>query len=164
MNFKRIKCAIRQGTQSISHCSVSLPHSFQHPSLSGTFQTFPECASLRVIKLSEFIWSFPPFPKHFVSLIKCFTYIVDSKPISWQSLGGPLKTHPGMKFVCVCVCGCVCEEICVCVCVCVVLAWSLHLEPLLQPFFVKGLFKTGSHELFVQAGFELQSSWSLPPG
>jgi hypothetical protein len=29
-----------------------------------------------------------------------------------------------------------------------------HLEQLHQPFFVKGLFKIGSQELFTQAGFE----------
>jgi hypothetical protein len=40
---------------------------------------------------------------------------------------------------------------------------GLHLEPLHQLFFVQGFFKIGSHELFARAGFELQSSWSLPP-
>jgi hypothetical protein len=44
-------------------------------------------------------------------------------------------------------------------------AWTqgLHLEPFLQPCFVKDFFKIGSHELFAWAGFEPQSSWSLPP-
>jgi hypothetical protein len=44
-------------------------------------------------------------------------------------------------------------------------AWTqgLLLEPLHQPFFVMGIFKTGSCKLFAQAGFELWSSWSLPP-
>jgi hypothetical protein len=35
---------------------------------------------------------------------------------------------------------------------------GLHLEPLHQPFFVLGFFKIGSCKLFVQAGFEPQSS------
>jgi hypothetical protein len=30
----------------------------------------------------------------------------------------------------------------------------LHLEPLHQPFFAKGFFEIGSHELFALAGFE----------
>jgi hypothetical protein len=36
----------------------------------------------------------------------------------------------------------------------------LHLEP----FFVMDFFEIGSQELFAWAGFELRSSWSLPPG
>jgi hypothetical protein len=32
---------------------------------------------------------------------------------------------------------------------------DLHLEPLLQPSFVMGFFKIGSHEIFAGAGFEL---------
>jgi hypothetical protein len=32
---------------------------------------------------------------------------------------------------------------------------GLHLEPLLQPFFVMGFFEIGSHELFAQDGFKL---------
>jgi hypothetical protein len=28
---------------------------------------------------------------------------------------------------------------------------------------VKGFFEIGSHKLFAWAGFELRSSWSLPP-
>jgi hypothetical protein len=36
-------------------------------------------------------------------------------------------------------------------------SYKLHLEPLNQPFFVKGFFKIGSRELFPQAGFEPQS-------
>jgi hypothetical protein len=40
---------------------------------------------------------------------------------------------------------------------------GLHLEPLHQPFFVKGFFEIGSWELFAWAGFGPQSSWSLPP-
>jgi hypothetical protein len=35
-----------------------------------------------------------------------------------------------------------------------VLLRAFHLEPLHQPFFVKGFFKIGSQELFAQAGFE----------
>jgi hypothetical protein len=35
---------------------------------------------------------------------------------------------------------------------------GLHLEPLHQPFFVKGFFEIGSCKLFAEAGFELQSS------
>jgi hypothetical protein len=31
---------------------------------------------------------------------------------------------------------------------------GLHLEPLHQPFFVKGFFKLGSRELFAWSGFE----------
>jgi hypothetical protein len=44
-------------------------------------------------------------------------------------------------------------------------AWTQgpHLEPLHHPFFVMGFFETGSCKLFAQAGFEPQSSWSLPP-
>jgi hypothetical protein len=44
-------------------------------------------------------------------------------------------------------------------------AWTqgLHLEPLHQPYFCEGFFKIGSQELFAWAGFEPQSSWSLPP-
>jgi hypothetical protein len=46
-------------------------------------------------------------------------------------------------------------------------AWTqgLHLELLHQSFFFcEGFFKIGSRELFAQqAGFELRSSWSLPP-
>jgi hypothetical protein len=34
----------------------------------------------------------------------------------------------------------------------------LLLEPLLQPFFLMGIFEIGSHELFAWAGFELRSS------
>jgi hypothetical protein len=33
-------------------------------------------------------------------------------------------------------------------------AYSLHLEPLHQPFFMLGIFEIGSHELFPWAGFE----------
>jgi hypothetical protein len=40
---------------------------------------------------------------------------------------------------------------------------GLHLEPLHQPFFVMVVLEIGSHKLFAQAGFEPQSSWSLPP-
>jgi hypothetical protein len=40
---------------------------------------------------------------------------------------------------------------------------GLHLEPLHQPCFVVAVFKIHSHKLFVWAGFELRSSWSLPP-
>jgi hypothetical protein len=36
--------------------------------------------------------------------------------------------------------------------------WAIH-----QPIFVMGLFKIASCELFAWAGFELWSSWSLPP-
>jgi hypothetical protein len=32
-----------------------------------------------------------------------------------------------------------------------------------QPFFVMDFFEVGSHELFAQAGFELQSFCSLTP-
>jgi hypothetical protein len=32
-----------------------------------------------------------------------------------------------------------------------------------SPFLVMGFFEIGSHELFAWAGFEPQSSWSLPP-
>jgi hypothetical protein len=39
----------------------------------------------------------------------------------------------------------------------------LHIEPLHQPFFVKGVFKMGSHKLFAWTDFEPRSSWSLPP-
>jgi hypothetical protein len=44
-------------------------------------------------------------------------------------------------------------------------AWTqgLHLEPLHQPFFCDGCFKTGFCELFPWAGFKLWSSWSLSP-
>jgi hypothetical protein len=44
-------------------------------------------------------------------------------------------------------------------------AWTqgIHLEPLHQPFFCEGFFKTGSCELFARADFEPRSSWSLPP-
>jgi hypothetical protein len=44
-------------------------------------------------------------------------------------------------------------------------AWtqSLHLEPLHQPYFCEGFFEMESHNLFAKAGFELRSSWSLPP-
>jgi hypothetical protein len=35
---------------------------------------------------------------------------------------------------------------------------ALQLEPLHQPFFVLGIFKIGSQELFAWAGFEPQSS------
>jgi hypothetical protein len=41
---------------------------------------------------------------------------------------------------------------------------GLHLEPLHHPYFCEGFFKIGSRELFSQAGFKPQSSWSLPPG
>jgi hypothetical protein len=37
------------------------------------------------------------------------------------------------------------------------------LSPFHQSFFVIGFFETGSHKLFARAGFEPQSSWSLPP-
>jgi hypothetical protein len=40
---------------------------------------------------------------------------------------------------------------------------GLHLEPLPQPFLWRIFFKIRSCELFAWAGFELQSSWSLPP-
>jgi hypothetical protein len=40
---------------------------------------------------------------------------------------------------------------------------GLHLKLLYQPVFVMGFFKIGSHKLFAQAGFKLQSFWSLPP-
>jgi hypothetical protein len=40
---------------------------------------------------------------------------------------------------------------------------GLYLEPFHQPFFMMGFFKIGSLKLFPQAGFEPQSSWSLPP-
>jgi hypothetical protein len=40
---------------------------------------------------------------------------------------------------------------------------GLHLEPFHQPFYVIGFFETGCSELFAGAGFELLSSWSLPP-
>jgi hypothetical protein len=40
---------------------------------------------------------------------------------------------------------------------------GLQLELLNQPFFVMNFFELGSFELFAQAGFEPQSSWSLPP-
>jgi hypothetical protein len=40
---------------------------------------------------------------------------------------------------------------------------GLHLESLHQPFFVIGFFEIGSHKLFAWAGFQPQSSWSLPP-
>jgi hypothetical protein len=51
-----------------------------------------------------------------------------------------------------------------CCCCCGTGVWTqrLHLEPLHQPFFVLGIFKIRSHELFAQAGFKPQSSWSLP--
>jgi hypothetical protein len=57
---------------------------------------------------------------------------------------------------------CVC--VCVCVCVCGSGAWTqgLHLEPCHQPFFMIGFFKIESCKLFAWAGFEPQSSWSLP--
>jgi hypothetical protein len=45
-------------------------------------------------------------------------------------------------------------------------AWTqgLHLEPLHQLFFVKKkYFLRYSFKLFAGAGFELQTSWSLPP-
>jgi hypothetical protein len=44
-------------------------------------------------------------------------------------------------------------------------AWTqyLHLEPLYQPYFCDRFFEIGSHKLLAQAGFELQSSWSLYP-
>jgi hypothetical protein len=32
-----------------------------------------------------------------------------------------------------------------------------------SPFFVMGILEIGSHKLFAQAGFELQSSQFLPP-
>jgi hypothetical protein len=45
--------------------------------------------------------------------------------------------------------------------------WGLNSGPILwatpPALFVKGFFETGSYELFAQAGFESQSSWSLPP-
>jgi hypothetical protein len=39
-------------------------------------------------------------------------------------------------------------------------AWTqaLHIEPLHQPFFVKGFFEIGSYKLFARAGFEPQAS------
>jgi hypothetical protein len=40
---------------------------------------------------------------------------------------------------------------------------SLHLEPLHQSYFYEGFLRRGLVELFAQAGFELRSSWSLPP-
>jgi hypothetical protein len=39
---------------------------------------------------------------------------------------------------------------------------GLQLEPLCQPFFMMGIFKIGSRELFPGAGFQSQT-WSLPP-
>jgi hypothetical protein len=44
-------------------------------------------------------------------------------------------------------------------------AWTqgLHFEPLHQPYFCEGFFNIGSRELFVWAGFQPRSSWSLPP-
>jgi hypothetical protein len=42
---------------------------------------------------------------------------------------------------------------------------SLHFEPLHQPFFLICIFlRKGLMNYFLQAGFELWSSWSLPPG
>jgi hypothetical protein len=43
-----------------------------------------------------------------------------------------------------------------------VLGLELYLEPLYQPFFVMSVFEIVSQELFAQAGFEPQSSRSLP--
>jgi hypothetical protein len=40
---------------------------------------------------------------------------------------------------------------------------TLPLEPLSQSCFVLGIFEIGSYKLFAQNGFELGSSWSLPP-
>jgi hypothetical protein len=40
---------------------------------------------------------------------------------------------------------------------------GLHLQQLYQPYFCEGFFKIDVMELFAQIGFELGSSWSLPP-
>jgi hypothetical protein len=40
---------------------------------------------------------------------------------------------------------------------------GLHFEPPHQPFFMKGFFEKDLAELFAQAGFQWQSSWSLLP-
>jgi hypothetical protein len=40
---------------------------------------------------------------------------------------------------------------------------DLHPEPLYQPYFCEGFFKTGSCKLFAQTGFKQWSSWSLSP-
>jgi hypothetical protein len=41
---------------------------------------------------------------------------------------------------------------------------GLRLEPLLQPFFMLGIFEMGSCELFAQTDLQPRFSWSLPPG
>jgi hypothetical protein len=56
--------------------------------------------------------------------------------------------------------------VCVCVCVCVVLGFKLRAYTMshsTSPFLEWVFFEIGSHELFAQIGFELQSSWSLLP-
>jgi hypothetical protein len=43
------------------------------------------------------------------------------------------------------------------------LSQDLHLEPLHQPNFCDGFFRDRVSGAICPAGFELQSSWSLPP-
>jgi hypothetical protein len=64
----------------------------------------------------------------------------------------------------------ICGIIIIIIIVCGTGVWTqgLRLEPLHQPFLMMGFLEIGSSELgspklFAQAGFEPQSSWSLPP-